>query len=172
VQVTTRLNVVLIAALWGGQAYGDELALIHQVMAQVQPQSIKQNREYCGYLGRNAQGVLISTAPSKGRRHSCTPDWPDGVDVIASWHTHGAFDATAWSEVPSVSDIEADQSEGIDGYLGTPGGRLWHIDTQTMQVRLICGPGCIAHDGRFKFGAEGWIASRYSYDQLLAREGQ
>ena len=149
-----------------------EIRLIKQIMAQIQPKSFAQNREYCGYIGFDATGKLVSSRVNKGRRDYCDADWPDSLDVVASWHTHAGFDDGAWSEVPSVSDIEADEAEGIDGYVGTPGGRLWYIDTQDMVVSQICSIGCLPTDGAFLKGNEGRIAASYTYRELLRREAE
>ncbi|MEO0851346.1 MAG: DUF4329 domain-containing protein, partial [Pseudomonadota bacterium] len=70
-------------------------------------------------------------------------------------------------EVPSVSDMEGDADEGIDGYVATPGGRLWYIDTEDMVTYQICGRGCLPQDPAFTAFPDGWIAESYSYDQLV-----
>lgn len=90
--------------------------------------------------------------------------------MVSSWHTHAAYDVYTYSEVPSVTDIEAD--EGVDGYVGTPGGRLWYVNTQGMVASQLCGLKCLVADSRFRKGAEGNVAQSYTYRQLLRREAQ
>ena len=73
------------------------------------------------------------------------------------------------SEVPSGADMEGDEAEGIDGWVGTPGGRLWYIDTTDMITRQICGIGCIPSDPDFVRGDSGLIEQSYSYDELVIK---
>lgn len=150
----------------------NEVDYVKSIFATVQALSISQNREYCGYVGYASDGMLTSTSALRGEFDECAPEWPDDFDVVASWHTHGAFDDAAWSEVPSVLDIEADEEEGIDGYVATPGGRLWFVDTTDMVVSQICSLGCLEADPYFPKGAEGDIAQSYTYEELLEREAE
>ncbi|MEL6433219.1 MAG: DUF4329 domain-containing protein [Pseudomonadota bacterium] len=148
----------------------EELAFIKSVLTAAQAMSIKSNREYCGYIGFDEDGRLRSTKARRGRSHECTPRWPDSLDVVASWHTHAGYDHDSLSEVPSVMDIEADEDEGVDGYVSTPGGRIWYVDTTAMEVSQVCGLGCILSDPTFQKGSEGSIAQSYTYKQLIKRE--
>ncbi len=95
-------------------------------------------------------------------------DDPTNIEVItASYHTHGAFSTSYYNEVPSVDDIEGDEAEGIDGWVATPGGRLWYIDTEDMVLSQICGIGCLPKDPRFIKGDMGHIAQSYTYFELV-----
>lgn len=150
----------------------DELALIKNTLNQAQTKSFAGNREYCGYIGYTDDGRLASTKATRGRLDECTPRWPRNLDVIASWHTHAAYDEGAYSEVPTVNDIEADEAEGVDGYVGTPGGRLWYVDTTDMVVSQICGLRCLQSDPNFVRGSEGTIEQAYTYQELVQREAE
>jgi hypothetical protein len=54
--------------------------------------------------------------------------------IVASLHTHGAFKYVMPAECPSVVDVEACESEGINGYVSTSGGRLWFVDGLIVKV--------------------------------------
>lgn len=168
---------ILISA-WlatAGAAFGqsdEELQLVRQLIAKAQPKSFEENREYCGYIGYNNDGELAATRIKRGRTDECRPPRAHGLEIIASWHTHAGFDREAYSEVPSVTDIEADEAEGIDGFLATPGGRLWYIDTEDMVVSQLCGLGCVLSDPNFEKGAEGKILQSYTYEEMLRREAE
>lgn len=151
-----------------------EVTLVKQIFAQIQPLSFKNDREYCGYLARKPDGTLTATPAKKGQRDSCEPRAPKDDDwlIVASYHTHGAFDMDVPAEFPSVTDIEADEDEGIDGYVATPGGRLWYVDTTEMAVGQICGIGCLEQDPNFEAGLDGTIAQSYTYRQLLDIEAE
>ncbi|MBT0958107.1 DUF4329 domain-containing protein [Alphaproteobacteria bacterium KMM 3653] len=172
----SRLFWAMAAAFLGfsdaGAQSAREVAAIKQVFAKVQPKSFAANREYCGYIGWSRDGTLAVSRMKRGRTDQCRPPRARHLHIIASWHTHAAYDPEALSEVPSVTDILADADEGIDGYLATPGGRLWYIDTTDMEVTQLCGLGCLPRDPAFLQGSEGPILQSYSYRDLLRRENE
>lgn len=150
----------------------DLVAFAKTTLNAVQPQSHAKNREYCGYIGL-VDGALAATPARKGWRHSCTPKDPiRDMQIIASYHTHAGFDETVDSEVPSVDDMFADEEEGIDGFVATPGGRLWHINTRTMVTQQICGIGCLIKDQSFVPNIFGPIKIKYTIDDLIEREDE
>ncbi|MCY6379602.1 DUF4329 domain-containing protein [Hoeflea prorocentri] len=127
----------------------DAFAIKH--LDSIQPRSIRDRAEYCGLFFHDSQGQLAATPARKGGPDGCTPEiGPDDADIIASYHTHGAFSPEADTEVPSVDDLTADFMEGIDGYVATPGGRVWlNLLEEEITVEL-CGPGCIHTDPAFR----------------------
>lgn len=168
---TLVLPIALLATPAAAQD-ATELQLAMQVLAELQAPSFRNNREYCGYLVIGADGVLRASQVNAGEESTCVgPDeGPDEV-TVASFHTHGAFAMDVPAEFPSVSDIEGDEAEGIDGYIATPGGRLWYVDTTDMVVSQICGIGCLPQDPDFVPGLDGEIAISYTYQELLVLEG-
>ena len=148
----------------------DEEALMRATFADLNPISIEQNVEFCGYLGFTADGELAISPPTRGDEGSCLSDEPENLDLlIASYHTHAGFSTDYSSELPSGSDMEGDEAEGIDGWVATPGGRLWYIDTTDMITRQICAIGCIPADPDFIPGELGLIEHSYSYDDLIIK---
>ena len=170
-QIPIRILICSVLFLPATKTLADpdqEIRLIKRVFQAIQALSLEQDREYCGYIGLNDEGVLIASRPKRGRKSSCTPSDPDDIEIIiASYHTHGGYDGSDAYEVPSVDDIESDEAEGIDGYVATPSGRLWFIDTEDMMISQICGIGCLEQ-------AEGYVPEpgsdirlSYSYDELV-----
>jgi hypothetical protein len=152
-----------------GQSIDDE-ALIRSVFADLNPTSIEQNVEFCGYIGFTADGELAYSQPTRGDEGSCLSDDPTNLELItASYHTHGGFPPDYRSELPSGTDMEGDEDEGIDGWVATPGGRLWYIDTTDMVTFQICGIGCLPSDPEFIAGDSGIIEQSYSYDDLVIK---
>lgn len=146
----------------------EEIALMRAVYATIQPLSFEQGREYCGYIGLDFDGNLVASEARRGRRDSCRPRDPRNIEVIfASYHTHGSFEGDEGHEVPSGSDMEGDADEGIDGFVATPGGRFWYIDTEDMVTYQICGRGCLPQDPNFTPFPDGLIENSYSYDELV-----
>lgn len=150
----------------------DQTALVRRALDAAQRDSFASNREFCGYLGRTGLGRLKVTAFRKGGRHGCTPDRPGrGFRPIASIHTHGAYHPDVPAEFPTTQDMDVDAAEGINGYVATPGGRLWYLDSRARVAVQVCGVGCLVMDPDFRAGDDGIIARRYTYDQLRAIEG-
>lgn len=146
----------------------EEIDLMKQVFEEIQPLSLKRNREYCGYIGLDENGELVASKPRRGRKASCTPRDPRNIEVIlASYHTHGGYEGNDAYEVPSVDDIESDESEGIDGYVATPGGRFWYIDTEDMTISQICGAGCLIQAEDYVPEPDSDIRLSYTYDELV-----
>ncbi len=149
----------------------DELEFFKDFFHDVQLQSFKHNSEYCGYIGYNDHDEFIATKPRRGTADGCTPDLPpEDFDLIGSYHTHGAFSEDADSELPSVEDMQADMAEDVDGFIATPGGRIWHIDTIENISRMVCGRNCVVADPNFEDGVLPPVAKSYTLSQLKERD--
>lgn len=166
-RVLSCVPVLLLSALPASAQSQDEITFVKELFAELQQKSFERNREYCGFIGYDADGVLVANRAKRGRADSCTPRWPNRLDVIASYHTHGAYDIDAWSEIPSGDDMESDEADGVDGWVATPGGRLWYIDTEDMVTFQVCGIGCLPQDPNFVPAPEDNIQQSYSYDELV-----
>ena len=150
---------------------GAELAYIKVVLTDLQVRSFAQDREICGYLGLDREGRLTHTEPQLGTEASCRlPMVPPGFTLVASFHTHGTYSPYYASEWPTTQDVATDASDDIDGYISTPGGRLWHVDTDTLTVTQICGRGCLPQDPRYVAADDGPVRTRMTYADLLAWE--
>lgn len=148
----------------------DEETLIRQTLADLNVLSFEEGIEFCGYVGFTAEGELAVSPPTRGDESSCLSDDPVNLDLLtASYHTHGNFSTEYSSETPSGDDMEGDEEEGIDGWVATPGGRLWYIDTTDMVTFQVCGIGCLPMDPDFIEGDDGFIAESYSYDEIVER---
>ncbi len=149
-----------------------ELAAARAVLLQLQPRSFAENLEYCGYIGRMPGGQLAATEVTRGDAWGCLSRGDESrfAEVVASFHTHAAFDRAADSEVPSSDDMRGDMEEGVNGYVATPGGRLWYIDGARGVASQVCGLGCIGQDPGFIPGDSGPIAQSYTLGDLIARE--
>jgi len=137
----------------------------------IQERSIANKREYCGYFGLNEDGELIATKPKRGREDSCMANVSDDiVEIIASYHTHGAFDYDADAETPSSADLEADIDEEVDGYIATPGGRIWKNDADREKAILLCGRNCTVSDPDYDNQAFPPVSGSYTLDGLYDRD--
>lgn len=162
--------IVLIGL--GGAAIAqdaEELRIARDILTELQPQSFEKKREYCGYIGYNAQGVMIASRPVSGTMDGCSAPFPRDMAITASYHTHGDYDHRYFNEIPSDIDMEGDKKFYMNGYVATPGGRLWYIDTQIMVAHQICGISCLPVAKGFRKGGMGEVAERYTYDALIER---
>lgn len=146
-----------------------EVALARETLSALQALSFAKGREFCGFIGYDAGGVLQATQAVQGDESTCSADLPDDLAVTASYHTHGGFDPDYFGEIPSDIDIEGDAALWINGYVSTPGGRFWYVDSRAMEVRLLCGLSCLPTAPGYRKGANGPIASKYSYDALVRK---
>ncbi|WP_341862929.1 DUF4329 domain-containing protein [Gymnodinialimonas sp. 57CJ19] len=165
---------ILLAASQATAQDAAELAAARGALLQLQARSFAENREYCGYIGRLPGGQLTATEVTRGDTWGCLSraDESRFVEVVASFHTHAGFDPSADSEVPSTDDMRGDIAEQVNGYIATPGGRLWFVDYRRAVAVQLCGLGCVGQDPRFIPGDAGPIAQSYTMQQLQAREGR
>ena len=146
-----------------------EIIFARTTLTALQGPSFQENREFCGLIGIDALGNRVATPPVLGAKASCLPpaDAP-GLTLIASYHTHGGYTPEFETEIPSYQDLRTDIEDGIDGYVSTPGGRFWFVDARAREVRLICGPACLATDPRFVEDPALPVKPRYTLQELDA----
>lgn len=150
-----------------------ELAFVKKLLFKLQVPSIAENVEYCGFIGYDSMGRLIASQAIRGEYASCASASPRHIKTVtASYHTHAGYSDNHIGEIPSGVDVDGDKRLGIDGYVSTPGGRLWHIDTSRMIISQVCGYGCLPKDRRFVKGSGGKIPQSYTYKELLRALGE
>ena len=128
----------------GFERYAAEHRFATELLQKLNARSVDLNLEYCGFFYYDASGALQATKPEKGGTHSCLPVFPEEISfVFATYHTHAAYDPNSLNEYPSMQDMEGDFSNLQNGYLATPGGRLWFTDVQKRISRQLCGYRCL-----------------------------
>jgi len=146
---------------------GAELAFVSGILRELQQRSFAANTEFCGYIGLDPAGALIATPPRQGTEATCTlPQVPAGMTLLASFHTHGTYSPYYASEFPTTTDMLSDASDDIDGYISTPGGRLWYVDSDTMTARQLCGRGCLPQDPGYDPSDDGPLLPVFTLQQL------
>lgn len=139
-----------------------------RVLDDLQPISIAQSREYCGYIYETTDGGLAATPIIRGGEDFC--DLPDPDDnTLASFHTHGGFSDEYDNEVPSVDDVTSDFEAMIDGYVGTPAGRVWLIDYDNRIARQLCSTACITSDPDDDPEDAGFVPQSFTLPELRER---
>ncbi|WP_224813747.1 DUF4329 domain-containing protein [Hasllibacter sp. MH4015] len=150
-----------------------ETAFVMGLMESMNQLSVRFNREVCGFILQDAEGNYSSTKVSWGGEASCAslPLEP-GMRAVSSWHTHAAWGLGYDGEVPSIQDVEGDMRFGVNGWVGTPGGRLWFVDGTTGFMRQVCGRDCLPVDPNFFPEEHGPVAETYTLDGLYQRFGR
>ena len=146
-------------------------AFAKQQLDTLQARSFEGNLELCGIIFETKDGELGVSRPADGDEASCDLAYFDepGMVPVASFHTHGRHSREYDGEVPSLIDIQSDIASGLDGYIATPGGRLWHIDHREAEARLACGPGCLTQDPAYQPCTGDAIAETYTVEALSQR---
>ncbi|MBB5514494.1 hypothetical protein FHS89_000492 [Rubricella aquisinus] len=152
IRVFLGAALLFATAAWAQDDDAEFLAIQHdlatEILNDLQPASFAENVEFCGYIGFEGDSEYLSiTEIGRGDATSCElPELPDDFEPTASFHTHAAFDPDQESEVPSIDDMIGDLEFGVDGYIATPGGRLWFLDVVEERAKLLCGPYCMLTD--------------------------
>jgi hypothetical protein len=145
----------------------EEIAHARAFLDRLQVRSLIENREYCGYFARDPENRLVSTRPVRGKYNSCRfGAAPPQLRLLASYHTHAAYDPDSINEIPSLQDLTSDIESGLDGYVSTPGGRLWFSDHEAREVRQLCGHGCLTQDPNFRPGKARKVRRVYTLADL------
>ncbi|SOH94772.1 protein of unknown function [Monaibacterium marinum] len=150
-----------------------EHAAAYYALREIQQRSVEESREYCGFIGYDSAGVLRTTPASPGTLASCTiKPAPRDWTVVASYHSHGGWTEQYDDEVPSPTDMYSDINSQTNGYVGTPGGRIWFFDWQRRVAVQLCGLGCLYQDPIFTTRGSRSVRDRYAFEQLLNRFGE
>lgn len=151
----------------------EETEFVTALLTNLNPLSIEFNREICGFVVRRPGGELESTKVSWGTEATCASSpVPPGYEVLSSWHTHAAWGRGYDGEVPSTIDVEGDMRLGVNGWVSTPGGRLWFVNGQTGDTHQVCGRDCLPADPNFFPEEHGPVEKRYTLQALRLRFGE
>lgn len=150
-----------------------EHAFARQILSDIQERSISESREYCGYIAYDRAGELRATPAGPGSRAGCSiKAAPSHWRVVASYHSHGAWTREYDDEVPSTIDLRSDRNARTNGYISTPGGRIWFHDHQTGIAGQLCGLGCLYQDPNFTSSGSAPVLQFYTLSSLSARFGE
>ncbi|WP_298916777.1 DUF4329 domain-containing protein [uncultured Algimonas sp.] len=126
-----------------------EIDYVKTVLSRVQTRSLAEGLEFCGFIGLNDEGEFVTWVPTRGEANFCEPvfNYLDrSFNVLANYHTHGSPSVEHETETPSFVDMYGTHLAGQDGYVVTPGGRLWYMDGQAVTAELLCDARCLPHD--------------------------
>jgi len=101
-----------------------------QAIRDILDKSICEHREYAGALYKNPDGTYSYTRPRPSGLAGSTvhpSDIPTSGQMAGDYHTHGGYDPGYDNENFSPGDKDGNDAEGSDGlpgYLGTPKGAI------------------------------------------------
>ncbi len=98
-----------------------------QAIRDINPTSIRDDREYTGEIYKFPNGGFSYTPPTKSGQAGGKIDpsrVPPGTTFCGNYHTHGGPDPGYDNEHFSPTDKATDDAYGSAGYLGTPGGQI------------------------------------------------
>lgn len=112
--------------------FGSPWKAAYAALSDINPKSVRENREYGGAVYANQDGTFGWAGHVKGTVSSVAFNpfelAPKGTRVRAAYHTHGGPDPRFVNEMFSPADIRASRFWGIDGFLATPAGRFLRYD--------------------------------------------
>lgn len=118
-----------------GDKYCDPDKAARDAVGDINPQSIKEGKEYGGKIYENDDGTYSYTPPNPGTKDSVDPgSVPPGRKDAGTYHTHGSNDPGYDNENFSQDDIDYFEGSGEPGYVGTPSGDTKKYDPSTDKV--------------------------------------
>lgn len=122
-----------------GDCYPTKDAAGANAVADINPKSVSENREYAGYVYQNPDGTYSYTNPRPGSVASSHPGpaVPGGIGV---YHTHAGPDPRYDGEHFSPADIFFSSGNGLTGYLGTPTGTIKKFDETSGRITNLPSP--------------------------------
>jgi hypothetical protein len=108
-------------------------------MKEANPKSVKEGREYGGWVHKNSDGTYSYDPPVKGTKDGLT-NMPDkGSNDVLWYHTHGSNDPGYDNENFSGDDGDKGYSKGNSavGYVATPSGAIKKYDPATDTVTTL-----------------------------------
>ncbi len=169
-RVLALVLALLLASPVAAQSTEEYKFVVH-LLNRLQGPSFAESREYCGFIVRLPSGKITTGQISPGTTDRCGPIRPTTGEVLSSFHTHGGFTFVHYNEVPSVQDLRGDIASRTNGWVSTPGGRLWFNDWRRGTARQMCGVGCLQRDPTFVPGVRGKVEEFYTLDKLIRLMG-
>ena len=108
-------------------------------MKENNPKSIKDAKEYGGWITQNPDGTFSAAPPTVGAAKSIPNMPPPGPNDVAWWHTHGAPNPAYDDENFSGATGDKGYSDyyGKPAYLATPSGAMKQYDPASGTVTVL-----------------------------------
>ncbi len=105
-------------------------------MREANPKSVKEGREYGGWVRKNGDGTFSYDPPVKGSKDGLTNMPSKGASDVVWYHTHGAPDPGYDNENFSgaTGDKGYSKANSAIGYVATPSGAIKKYDPASDTV--------------------------------------
>ena len=151
-------NPLSLTDPWGlkaGDCYKSADIAAANAIADINPTSIKTDREFAGQIYKTPNGFYSYTPARRGQAHSSSPG-PSVPGRVGAYHTHGAESAGYDDEHFSDTDIIG-VPYGQSEYLGTPSGQVLKFSTSGIPFRTIDAASPNNQDSCGCSGSNGWF---------------
>lgn len=106
------------------------------ILNEVNPKSVRENREYGGWIVKSGDNTYGHTSPRIGNIDSVSLGAKPG-NATATYHTHGTADPRYDNEHFSPQDTRSDDIFDVDGYLATPNGAFLFYNHHSSEVSRL-----------------------------------
>jgi hypothetical protein len=125
----------------GGSGFARQHDAAYDVLNNINPTSVRENREYGGWVFREGNGTYGYTVPVRGSPDGVDPGTPNSVPggtiASAGYHTHASFDPRYDNENFSPQDIAFAIINRVDEYLATPSGSFKYYQYATGGISTL-----------------------------------
>jgi len=109
-----------------------------QSIKDINPRSIRENKEYGGAICKRNNGQYFYTRPQKGEETTVKiRKCPSGTNKVSFYHTHGDCIPGYDSENFSPDDMTFSDVDHMPSYLGTSKGRILRFIPNPMTIRDV-----------------------------------
>lgn len=127
------------ARLDGTPRFKSQHGAAYYALHNFNPISVRQNREYASSIYINRDRTYSPNKYVSVGTHDSVVIYPYyqipyGTRPTAVWHTHGAYMPQYISEQFSPMDIQSHMNMRLDGYLGTPFGRMRYFNVESGHI--------------------------------------
>lgn len=116
------INLIDVDGVAPGDKFPSAQEAAIDAIRYINPTSVKEGKEYGGWVHRNKDGTYSYDPPTKGTKDSIHNFPAMSPDDRAWYHTHGSADPGYDNENFSQADKNISDYYNVPGYLGTPGG--------------------------------------------------
>ncbi|HCH0556510.1 TPA: DUF4329 domain-containing protein [Pseudomonas aeruginosa] len=141
--------------LKAGDCYPSSNVAAANAIGEINGTSIREDREYSGWIYKMPNGFYSYTKPLAGSAHHSSP----GTRVAGAkgrYHTHGAESGPDYDD-ESFSKADMDIPYGDSEWLGTPSGRIYKYSSVDASVSRLSAPSSANKDSCGCGGTNSWF---------------
>jgi len=132
------IALVDLEGLKPGDKFRTREEAVRDAYSYINPASVREGREYAGWIHRNMDGTYSYNEPIPGTKDESDAGEPNMNDTDL-YHTHGSYDPDYYNEKFSGSDGDKGVADFYNRpiYVATPLGKMKKYDPRTKTVTYI-----------------------------------